>query len=78
MQETLDSPVVVEAQAEASAARGRLESTALTATFWTVLDYGAGQSLRLVNSWVLTRLLVPAAFGEMTLVMTLIVGISAC
>ena len=78
MEETLDSPVMVEAEAhaEATAARGRLESTALHATLWTVLDYGAGQSLRLVNSWVLTRLLVPAAFGEMTLVMTLIVGIS--
>lgn len=78
MEETLDSPVMVEveARAEASAARGRLESTALKATVWTILDYGVGQSLRLVNSWVLTRLLVPAAFGEMTLVMTLIVGIS--
>jgi len=53
-----------------------LESTALRATVWTVIAYGAAQALRLVNSLVLTRLLVPAAFGQMTLVMTLIVGIT--
>ena len=40
------------------------------------MDYGSGQALRLVNSWVLTRLLFPAAFGQMTLVTTLIVGIT--
>lgn len=89
MREILDSPPGVELTAEASAApelipdatelanaRGRLESTAVRATLWTIADYGAGQSLRVVNSWVLTRLLFPAAFGEMTLVMTLIVGIT--
>jgi O-antigen/teichoic acid export membrane protein len=53
-----------------------LESKALTATIWTVLDYGAGQGLRVVNSLVLTRLLDPAAFGEMALVTTLIVGMT--
>ena len=53
-----------------------LESTALKATIWTVLDYGAGQSLRVVNSLVLTRLLLPSAFGEMALVTTVIVGIT--
>ncbi len=87
MEEILDSPMTAEvdeqarvdaraAIKEAKAERGKLESTALHATLWTVLDYGAGQTLRLANSWILTRLLVPAAFGEMTLVMTLIVGIS--
>ena len=53
-----------------------LESAALRATLWTVVSYGAAQALRLVNSLVLTRLLVPAAFGQMTLVTTLIVGIT--
>ena len=53
-----------------------LESRALTATVWTIVQYGSGQGLRLVNSYVLTRLLVPAAFGQMTLVTTLIVGIT--
>ena len=53
-----------------------LESRALNATFWTVVQYGAGQGLRLVNSYILTRLLLPEAFGQMTLMTTLIVGIT--
>ena len=53
-----------------------LESRALNATFWTVVQYGAGQLLRLVSSYILTRLLLPEAFGQMTLVTTLIVGIT--
>lgn len=53
-----------------------LEKAALRATLWTVISYGAAQSLRVVNSLILTRLLVPSAFGEMGLVMTLIVGIT--
>ena len=51
-----------------------LESTALTATLWTVITYGAQQGLRLANSLILTHLLAPAAFGQVTLVMTLIVA----
>jgi O-antigen/teichoic acid export membrane protein len=43
---------------------------------WTVISYGAAQCLRVVNSLVLTRLLMPQAFGEMTLVITLIVGMT--
>jgi len=57
-------------------ARKALESTAMRATFWTVTDYGCAMALRIVNSLVLTRLLMPEAFGLMTLVTTLIVGIS--
>jgi O-antigen/teichoic acid export membrane protein len=57
-------------------ARKALESTAMRATFWTVTDYGCGMALRIVNSLVLTRVLMPEAFGLMTLVTTLIVGIS--
>jgi O-antigen/teichoic acid export membrane protein len=53
-----------------------LESRALNATVWTIVQYGAGQGLRLVNSVVLTRLLFPEAIGQMTLVTTLIVGIT--
>lgn len=54
----------------------RLESTAMTATIWTIAAYGSSQVLRVVNSLILTRLLHPAAFGLMTLVSTLIVGIT--
>jgi len=52
-----------------------LESTAIRATFWTVMEYGCSQALRVVNSLVLTRLLMPESFGLMALVMTVIVGI---
>jgi O-antigen/teichoic acid export membrane protein len=52
-----------------------LESTAAWATFWTVADYGCSMALRVVNSLVLTRLLMPESFGLMTLVTTLVVGI---
>src|ERR1700730_13654556 len=53
-----------------------LESAAIRATFWTVMDYGCSMALRVVNSVVLTRLLLPESFGLMALVATLVVGIS--
>jgi O-antigen/teichoic acid export membrane protein len=53
-----------------------LESTAMQATFWTVTDYGCSMALRVVSSLILTRLLMPESFGLMTLVTTLVVGIS--
>ena len=56
-------------------ARKVLESKAMRATFWTVMDYGCSMGLRVVNSLVLTRLLMPESFGLMALVSTLVVGI---
>jgi len=53
-----------------------LEATALKAALWTVVSYGSSQLLRIANSLVLTRLLLPDAFGEMALVTTLIVGMT--
>jgi O-antigen/teichoic acid export membrane protein len=53
-----------------------LENTAIRAAFWSILEYGSGTGLRVVSSLVLTRLLLPAYFGEMTLVATLIMGIN--
>jgi O-antigen/teichoic acid export membrane protein len=53
-----------------------LESTAMRATFWTVMDYGCSMALRVVNSLILTRLLMPEFFGLMALVTTLVVGVS--
>jgi O-antigen/teichoic acid export membrane protein len=61
---------------ESTLARKRLESTAIRATFWTVIDYGCSMALRVVSSLILTRLLMPESFGLMTLVSTLVVGIS--
>jgi O-antigen/teichoic acid export membrane protein len=58
------------------AAHKALESTAILATFWIVLDYGCSMGLRVVNSMILTRLLMPEFFGLMTLVTTVVTGIS--
>jgi O-antigen/teichoic acid export membrane protein len=59
-----------------TAGRKALENTALKATVWTVLDYGSSMALRVVNSLILTRLLMPESFGLMALVSTLIVGVT--
>jgi len=53
-----------------------LEAKALRAAVWSILEYGSGTGLRMVSSLVLTRLLLPAYFGEMTLVTTIIFGIT--
>jgi O-antigen/teichoic acid export membrane protein len=78
MDETLTEPIALEGSGLGipKIEMEMLESRALRATLWTVVSYGAAQSLRVVNSLVLTRLLVPSAFGQMTLVTTVIVGIT--
>jgi O-antigen/teichoic acid export membrane protein len=53
-----------------------LELAALRASFWSIIEYGSATALRVVSSLVLTRLLLPSFFGEMALLMTLIVGIN--
>lgn len=53
-----------------------LEKKALRASVWSILEYGSGTGLRVVSSLVLTRLLLPAYFGELTLVFTVITGVS--
>jgi O-antigen/teichoic acid export membrane protein len=53
-----------------------LEGKAVHATVWTVISYGVAQVLRFVNSMVLARLLLPDSLGEMTLVSTLIIGMT--
>ncbi len=53
-----------------------LEKKAAKASIWSILEYGSGTCLRVVSSLVLTRLLLPAYFGEMTLVTTVTLGIS--
>ena len=67
----VEPPPTVEPRAQKA-----LESTAVRATFWIVMDYGASMALRVVNSLILTRLLMPEYFGLMTLVSTLVTGIS--
>src|ERR1700677_1936056 len=77
MVDLTESGTAAEERAAADALANKvLESTAIRATFWTVMEYGCSMALRVVNSLVLTRLLMPESFGLMALVMTLIVGIS--
>jgi O-antigen/teichoic acid export membrane protein len=51
-----------------------LEGTALKATLWTAGSYGISQSLRLVNNWAVTHMLVPEYFGLMAIVSTITLG----
>ncbi len=55
--------------------RRKLEGKAITGTVWTVGAYGISQSLRMVNSVVLTHMLLPEFFGLMALVSTLLLGV---
>jgi O-antigen/teichoic acid export membrane protein len=71
----IDAAIEERVEVETRADLG-LESAAIRATFWTVIDYGCSMALRVVNSVVLTHLLMPESFGLMALVATLIVGIS--
>jgi O-antigen/teichoic acid export membrane protein len=54
----------------------KLEGTAIRATIWTIVAYGSSQGLRMVNSMVLTRLLMPEYFGLMALISTLVMGMT--
>jgi O-antigen/teichoic acid export membrane protein len=53
-----------------------LESKAISGTLWTIFAYGLSQSLRMVNSVVITHILMPELFGLMSLVTTLILGMA--
>jgi O-antigen/teichoic acid export membrane protein len=53
-----------------------LESRALKGTYFIVAFYGLGLGLRFAGSIILTRLFVPELFGLMTLLTTIIVGLS--
>lgn len=53
----------------------RLGQRATSAGFWSILELVAGQVLRLVSNLIMTRLLLPEAFGVMTMVTTLHVGL---
>lgn len=74
--EDVYAPLIEQSEGTKEPSHATLEATALRATLWTVLSYGASQALRVVNSLVLTHLLLPSAFGEMSLVTTLIVGMT--
>ena len=53
-----------------------LESKALKGTYLVVVFYGAAMALRILSSYVLTRLFAPELFGLMALLTTIIVGLT--
>ena len=53
-----------------------LESRALKGTFYVVAFYGIALTLRMVSSIILTKLFAPELFGLMTLLTTIIVGLT--
>lgn len=55
--------------------RDSLGARALRSSTWTTFGYVASQGIRLASNLILTRLLVPEAFGIMALVTSLIVGL---
>jgi O-antigen/teichoic acid export membrane protein len=75
LSQTQETLVVDDAKIPIKAGKG-LESKAVQATFWTVIDYGGATALRTANSLILTRLLRPELFGLMTLAATLNTGIN--
>ena len=57
-------------------AQGSFKKKVVSASLWSIAEYGFTMLLRVVSSMVLTHLLAPAYFGEIAIVTTLIVGIN--
>ncbi|MEY3827884.1 MAG: hypothetical protein RLZZ148_2705 [Cyanobacteriota bacterium] len=53
-----------------------LKQLAIRGTLWTIIGYGASQGLRLGANLILTRFLVPEAFGIMALINVFITGLN--
>ncbi|SEK91535.1 Membrane protein involved in the export of O-antigen and teichoic acid [Roseovarius nanhaiticus] len=54
---------------------GQLTARILRSASWVMMGYGGAQALRLASNLILTRLLFPEAFGLMTLVTVVTVGL---
>lgn len=53
-----------------------LKGRAAVGAFWSIVELGIGYVLRLANNLIMTRLLVPEAFGLMAMVTTLQIGLT--
>jgi O-antigen/teichoic acid export membrane protein len=60
---------------EFSQRTGSLRRVLVSGATWTAVGFGASQVLRLISSIILTRLIQPAVYGIMDLVMTCVVGL---
>lgn len=56
--------------------RSRLGHRATAAGAWSILEFGGSQALRLVSNLIMTRLLLPDAFGVMAMVSALHLGLT--
>lgn len=52
-----------------------IKNPILRASFWSLAEFGGGQALRLAGNLILTRLLLPEAFGLMALVSIFLQGL---
>lgn len=55
---------------------GSLSRRSLASGFWSLAEVGIGNCIRLASNLILTRLLMPEAFGLMAMVTTVQIGIS--
>ncbi|MEX0279106.1 MAG: oligosaccharide flippase family protein [Ruegeria sp.] len=53
-----------------------LKARALRSSLWSFLGFGGSQAVRLASNLVLTRLLFPEAFGLMSLILVVLIGLS--
>jgi O-antigen/teichoic acid export membrane protein len=72
-----DAPGTSEIEALRSPAEkpARLRSRVVSASTWTLLGIGSSRMLSMANNLILTRLLFPEAFGLMTLVTVVTIGV---
>ncbi|HUR28091.1 MAG TPA: oligosaccharide flippase family protein [Planctomycetota bacterium] len=63
------------AQRATALAAPALRATVRRGTAWSLVGYGGSQALRFAGNLLLTRLLVPEAFGSMALVNALLIGL---
>lgn len=54
----------------------KLQSRTVSATIWTISQYAGSQALRLGGNLIMTRLLLPDAFGMMALIAILMQGLA--
>lgn len=62
--------------AKTEAGHSSLIAKARSGTIWTIVAYASGQVLRLGSSIILTRLFLPQYFGLMTLLNTMMMGLT--
>lgn len=71
----MTNATVSDAAAAPTAAPRSVKARTIRGAFWTIFNHGAAQVLRFGSNVILTRLLLPEAFGLMSLVWVFITGL---